>query len=207
MSAPTAPVTIRRARGGVRRRALAIMLTAVACATAVPAAADAASPAPFAAFDLSEYLGSWHQLAAVPQAFNLVCARDTQARYSLSPRGDVTVRNSCTTWTGQMNRIKGTATVLDTKTHARLHVSFPGIPNPDRGRANYIVTAVGPDYSWAHVTDSRRGSGFVLSRTPSLSSKQWSAVRRAIARAGNDDCLYLTSPTTGGFEQIRRLCD
>ena len=207
MSSPTAPATARRNRGGPRRRTLAMVLAVVACATAVPGAAHAASPAPVAALDLPAYLGTWHQLAAVPQPFNLVCARDTQARYSLSPRGDVTVRNSCTTWTGQKNRIKGTATVLDTKTNARLHVSFPGIPNPDRGRANYIVTAVGPEYSWAHVTDSRRGSGFVLSRTPSLSATQWTAVRRAIARAGNNDCLYLTSPTTGGIEQIRRLCD
>lgn len=194
---------LRRARKTLCQAAAA---AALLCATTAGVAH--ASPSPVEQLRLPDYLGTWHQLAAVPQPFNLVCARDTQARYSLDSAGDVTVRNSCITWTGQSNRIKGTATVVDKKTNAQLHVSFPGVPTQeDRyGPANYVVTALGPEYSWSVVTDPQRRSGFVLSRTPALSSGQWKAVRAALAEAGLNDCLFLTSPTTGGIGRIEPLC-
>ena len=62
-----------------------------------------------AAVDLNRYLGTWYQLAAVPQPFNLVCARDTRAAYSLYDNGDVRVRNTCTTWANTPNAINGRA--------------------------------------------------------------------------------------------------
>ncbi|WP_083905487.1 lipocalin family protein [Nocardia transvalensis] len=170
--------------------------------------ATAAPPAPVPRLELDRYLGTWHQLAAVPQYFNLVCARDTSAVYGLDARGDISVHNSCTTWGGTGNDIAGTATVTDPSTNAQLHVSFPGVPTQDRreGPPNYIVTALGEDYGWALVTDPARTSGFVLSRTAALSPEQWGSVRSAIDAAGQSPCVYLTSPTTGGLGSIAPLC-
>ncbi|WP_405497161.1 lipocalin family protein [Nocardia sp. NBC_00511] len=186
---------------------------AVAAALSTPiaglaATANADAPAPIAGLDLPRYLGSWYQLAAIPQYFNLICARDTRADYSLDDQGDVAVHNSCTTWSGGPNDIRGTATVTDPVTRAQLHVSFPGVPTQDAryGPPNYIVTALGDDYSWALVTDPNRLSGFVLSRTASLDPAQWRAVRDAIAAAGENDCLYVTTPTTGGLAGLAPLC-
>lgn len=198
---------LRRARATALLRAAAVALAVGIGATTAGMAH--AAPAPVERLSLPDYLGTWHQLAAVPQPFNLVCARDTQARYSLDRAGNVTVRNSCTTWTGQPNRIKGTATVVDKKTNAQLHVSFPGVPTQEDlyGPANYVVTGLGPEYSWSLVTDPQRRSGFVLSRTPTLPKEQWTAVRAAMAKAGLNACLFLTSPTTGGIEQIEPLCN
>ncbi|WP_245717956.1 lipocalin family protein [Nocardia miyunensis] len=182
-------------------------VVAAALSIAVPTA-TAAPPAPVPRLDLGRYLGTWYQLAAVPQYFNLVCARDTRATYALDPRGDVSVHNSCTTWTGAPNRIEGTAAVTDPVTDAQLHVSFPGVPTQDRrdGPPNYIVTALGPDYDWALVTDPARISGFVLSRTPALDPARWAAIRAAVAAAGENSCTYLTSPTTGGLDTFAPLC-
>jgi apolipoprotein D and lipocalin family protein len=85
-------------------------------------------------------------------------------------------------------------------------VSFPfGSPDP-AGVPNYIVTAIAPDYSWALVGDPTRFSGFLLSRTPALRAEQWQAARAAIANAGYNGCLFLTSPTTGGRGDITPLC-
>ncbi|WP_083894687.1 lipocalin family protein [Nocardia tenerifensis] len=167
-----------------------------------------ATPAPVPSLDLNRYLGTWNQLAAVPQYFNLVCARDTKAEYALDAQGNVSVRNTCTTWTNAHNEINGTATVNDRMTGAQLHVSFPGVPTQDRidGPTNYIVTALDPDYSWAVVTDPGRTSGFVLSRAPRLDEAAWSRVRAGIVAAGQDPCLYLTSPVTGGMDGIVPLC-
>ncbi|MFE6859064.1 lipocalin family protein [Nocardia sp. NPDC057668] len=184
------------------------MLAAATAAAGLSAPASAAPPAPVPQLELERYLGAWNQLAAIPQYFNLICARDTRAEYDLDAAGDVSVRNTCTTWGGTLNEIPGTATVNDPDTGAQLHVSFPGVPTQDMryGPTNYIVTALGADYSWALVTDPYRLSGFVLSRTPALAPDQWDRVRTAITDAGEDPCLYLTSPTTGGLQNIAPLC-
>ncbi|MFE9580711.1 lipocalin family protein [Nocardia sp. NPDC006044] len=203
-------MTSRTKRFPVR---LLVALAASAVAVLAPGSAQAAptpitAPAPVSSLDLNRYLGTWNQLAAVPQYFNLVCARDTQANYTLDPQGNVSVRNTCTTWSNMNNEITGTATVNDRVTGAQLHVSFPGVPTQDRidGPTNYIVTALGPDYSWALVTDPYRTSGFVLARAPMLDAAEWSRVRAEIVAAGQDPCLYLTSPTTGGRSDIAPLC-
>ncbi|MEV5652902.1 lipocalin family protein [Nocardia sp. NPDC052254] len=188
----------------------ACALFAVGTAAAVPAGADvpAAGPAPVPELDLGRYVGTWYQSAAVPQYFNLVCARDTRAEYAALPNGDVSVHNSCTTWSGSANEIRGAARVQDARTHAQLRVAFPGVPTQESldGPVNYIVTALGPDYSWALVTDPARISGFVLSRQPALTDQQWRDVVSAVRGAGEDPCLYLTSPTTGGRSDISPLC-
>ena len=180
----------------------------VGSASAAPVPRPVAAPAPVPSLDLTSYLGTWHQVAAVPQYFNLVCARDTQADYALDPQGNVSVRNTCTTWANTDNEIMGTATINDRITGAQLHVSFPGVPTQDgiEGPTNYIVTALGPDYSWALVTDPSRVSGFVLARDPMLVPAEWDHVRTAIVAAGENPCFYLTSPVTGGLSGIVPLC-
>ncbi|MCP2291360.1 lipocalin family protein [Nocardia amikacinitolerans] len=180
----------------------------VAVAGAAAGTATAEPPAPVPSLELDRYLGQWRQLAAIPQFFNLACARDTTADYALDARGDIAVHNRCITWTGTVNEIRGTARVNDRATNAQLHVSFPGVLTQDQldGPTNYIVTALGPDYSWALVTDPNRTSGFVLAREPALDPQSWSDVRAAIAAAGQDSCFYLTSPTTGGLSSIEPLC-
>lgn len=209
MHSGTAHRQIGRALAGsaVALFAAAAMAGGVAAAPAVGGAV-AAAPAPVSALDLNRYLGTWRQLAAVPQLFNLACARDTEARYGLDPRGDISVRNACTTWANTPNEIVGTARVNDKKTRAQLHVSFPGVPTRGQvdGPTNYIVTALADDYSWALVTDPTRISGFVLARAATLDAAQWRQVRAGIVAAGQNPCLYLTSPTTGGIDRIEPLC-
>nr|WP_244891793.1 lipocalin family protein [Nocardia beijingensis] len=186
----------------------ALSVTALAAGGAAGQPGSVAGPAPVPRLELDRYLGTWRQLAAVPQYFNLACARDTQANYALDPQGNIAVRNTCTTWSNTQNEINGTAVVNDRETGAQLHVSFPGVPTQDslNGPTNYIVTALGPDYSWAVVTDPSGTSGFVLARAASLDAAAWQQVRAAIVAAGQNPCLYLTSPTTGGESRIVPLC-
>lgn len=116
---------------------------------AAPAFAQAEPVTPVPRLEAERYLGDWRQLAAIPQPFNLVCARDTRANYSLTPNGDIAVRNSCTTWWGGGNEIAGVAKVTDPATQAQLAVSFRDESNP---RTNYVVTRLirttrGPSWS------------------------------------------------------------
>lgn len=198
----------RLAVSGVASAAVVVAVATSGGAVAAPDRVSVTGPAPVEKLEPARYLGTWQQLAAVPQPFNLPCARDTRADYQLDEQGDIAVRNTCVTWTGSLNRIEGTATVNDPVTNAQLHVSFPSVPGQDQrtGSTNYIVTALGPDYSWALVTDPSRLSGFVLSRTPALDAAAWDRVRAAIEATGQSPCIYLTSPTTGGMTDIAPLC-
>lgn len=199
---------MRIARSIVPLRLPLLACAAVAAVALAPATASAAPPAPVPSLDVERYLGVWHQLAAIPAPFSLACAGDTTATYTLDDSGDVGVYNRCRTWSGGTNEIWGTATVTDPVTNAQLHVSFPGVPGQDQrtGATNYIVTALGPDYSWAVVTDPSRLSGFVLSRTPAVDAATWNDIDAAIVAAGQNPCFYLTTPTTGGRSDITPLC-
>lgn len=189
--------------------AVAAVLAAVpAHAAPAPSGSAGFEPlAPIASLDVDRYLGTWNQVAAVPQPFNLECARDTQANYQLIDPVNIRVENTCTTWSGEQNRIVGNARVNDTVTNAALHVSFPGVPtqeNPE-GPTNYIVAYIADDYSWALVGDPYRTSGFILSRSSAVSPEKFREIRAVVESKGYNSTLILTSPTPGGATTIQPL--
>ncbi|SIS01199.1 lipocalin family protein [Williamsia sterculiae] len=197
------------------RRIATVVLLGLLTALGVSTATATGAPGyqflqPIPKLDAQRYLGAWNQVAAVPQPFNLECARDTVATYGLVDKTDISVRNRCTRYNGTRSGIDGNARVVDTRTGAQLHVSFPGVPFQDSktGPPNYIVTYIAPDYSWALVGDPIRVSGFVLSRSATVSAAQWRTIRSVIRSRGYSDCLFLTSPTSvpGGVIGIRPLC-
>lgn len=154
--------------------------------------------------DLERYMGTWYQVAAIPQPYTLQCTNDTTAEYSLNEDGTVAVRNSCGTPFGGRSVIEGTATP---RSEATLRVNFPGVPfqNPE-GPANYRVTWLAEDYSLAVVGSPNRLSGFVLSRTPNLTPEQWDQVKGAIRGAGWNECVFLSVPAAGGRPDVTPLC-
>lgn len=157
--------------------------------------------------DVQRFLGKWYQIAAVPAFYEAQCVKNSMARYTLSETGTVSVKNSCASRFGITSSVKGDAKPLDA-TNARLNVSFLGV----HGRyahgtdANYIVVGLGEDYQWAVVTDSRRRSGFVLSRTPHLDAKTTRAARTALKEAGVDPCTVKYTPQDGGNTSEAPFC-
>ena len=71
--------------------------------------------------------------------------------------------------TGRSRRIVGTAVSLNADNN-KLNVSFFGPASADPP-GNYWIVDLAPDYSWAIVTDSTGSSGFLLSRTPTVSDE------------------------------------
>ena len=203
-------------RTALGRTAIAGVFAAGALLAAAPAQAQPVGPlgsvgldplAPVPSLDLDRYLGTWNQVAAVPQPFNLICARDTQANYQMIDEFNIRVENTCTTWTGGENRIVGNARVNDTATKAQLHVSFPGVPTQEsqEGPTNYIVAYIADDYSWAFVGSPNRTSGFVLKRTPDVSVEQFREIRSVVESLGYDSNFITTTPTPGGATTIQQL--
>lgn len=86
-------------------------------------------------------------------------------------------------------------------------VNFGGLPFQETdGPVNYRVTWLAEDYSLAIVGHPDRRSGFILSRTSSLSAEQWSAVHAVAQERGWWDCAFLTYPVAGGKTTHQPLC-
>jgi apolipoprotein D and lipocalin family protein len=60
--------------------------------------------------DLQRYLGTWHEIATIPQRFQMGCVGVT-AEYSLRTNGDIQVVNTCLkeTLDGEVRRARGKA--------------------------------------------------------------------------------------------------
>jgi apolipoprotein D and lipocalin family protein len=116
--------------------------------------------------DVERYTGVWYQISSYISPFIGLLAGVT-AEYSINQDGTVKVVN--TGFVGGLDgnevTIEGVARVVDEKTNAKLAVSFPpAIPQ----ESEYWIIELDEDYSYAVVTNSKRSSLFILSRTPTM---------------------------------------
>lgn len=178
------------------------------CSVLTLSGAAAANSQQVSRVDLGRYAGTWYQIAAVPQLFEIQCKKNVRAQYTPQSDGSVGVRNSCTTWWGSANVVNGAARPLD-EWNTRLNVSF--VPRPGGGfahssDANYVVVGLAPDYSWAAVTNEERSAGFLLSRTPALGPGASDAAIEAFTDAGVDACDLRLTRQDRGAARPASLC-
>ena len=126
--------------------------------------------------DLNRYLGTWYEIASIPQIFSKGCTC-SKAQYSLRDDGDLNVINSCNkgSVTGKLKTVEGTAEVVDKKTNAKLKVTFFW---PFSG--DYWVIGLDADYRYAVVSNDDGSSLWILSRTPILDKE---LIAKAVATA------------------------
>lgn len=118
---------------------------------------------PVTGFDLSRYLGTWHEIARLDHSFERGLSRVT-ATYSLNADGSVKVVNrGYDAAAGEWKDAEGVARFLGEPTTASLKVSFFG---PFYG--GYHVLALDSDYQWALVSGYNRDYLWILARTPTL---------------------------------------
>lgn len=117
------------------------------------------------AVDIPQYMGTWYQVAGLPQVFDKDCVCSRQVLDLDEAAGVVNVKNTCNfkTTDGPLMTIQGTASVVDTTTNAKLEVDF-GMPY----KGNYWIIGLDAEYRYAVVSDPTRQSLFILSRTPEL---------------------------------------
>lgn len=175
--------------------AMAGIVGAVA-AVAVASAGRAATPPEVAAHvDLQRYLGTWYEIASIPNAFQRNCAATT-ATYTLRDDGTLEVLNQCRKGglRGRPTEARGKAWVVDETTHAKLKVQFFW---PFRG--DYWILAVGQDYDYAVVGSPTRRYAWILCRTPEMAPDRYEAALDTLRAQGFDPgALVLTEqPKTG----------
>ncbi len=139
--------------------------------------------------DLERYLGTWFEIATIPQFFQRGCYAST-ATYSLRDDGDIRVVNVCRkgSLTGDLARAEGKAWVVDSESNAKLEIMFQW-PFSDA----YWIIELGEDYDYAVVGHPNREYLWVLSRSPWLEPAKYQGILERMAVLGYD--LELIVPT------------
>ena len=119
------------------------------------------SPRAVENFDVARYMGSWYEIARLPQWFERNM-NAVKAEYTLQPDGTVKIVNSGVK-NGELKRVEGVARFKGWKMIGSLEVTF------DRHfYSDYRIIRLAPDYHYAIVTGKKKDSLWILSRTPQL---------------------------------------
>ena len=115
--------------------------------------------------DLHRYLGTWYELARLPNAFQEKCAGEVSAHYRPLKSGEIAVTNSCLTHEGLKSTAHGLAWQEDLRDTSKLKVSFvPLLKHLHLFAGDYWIFALDDDYSWAIVGSPDRKYLWLLCR-------------------------------------------
>ncbi|MEY3200612.1 MAG: hypothetical protein RIR70_162 [Pseudomonadota bacterium] len=133
-----------------------------------------------ASVDIPRYMGTWYEIAHLPNRFQADCVADTQAHYQ-QENERVQVVNRCRMKEGTFKEARGIAHVVADSGNAKLRVSFF---RPFYG--DYWILALGPDYQWVLVGEPSREYAWVLSRRPQMEAATLDEVLAQAAKLGFD---------------------
>lgn len=151
--------------------------------------------------DLSRYVGQWYELASIPQSFQKKCTGNVTAEYTALPDGKISVTNSCNTISGERSVALGQAKIVNDITNAELKVTFVKFFGKwiyAFGGA-YNVIDLEPNYNFAVVGHPDKTYGWILSRSPQLSPKDWMDIAARLEAKGYDLKAFLTTSQAGGL--------
>ncbi len=142
------------------------------------------------AVDLRRYMGTWYEIASIPQRFQKGC-RGTRATYSLKEDGEVEVRNACRKGDDPQaySGVTGRAVAVPKSGGAKLRVSFFW---PFWG--DYWVIDLDTDYRVAAVGSPGRDTLWILCRSPQLDDASYAALGARLAAKGYDLTRLVRTP-------------
>ncbi|MDH4468212.1 MAG: lipocalin family protein [Bacteriovoracaceae bacterium] len=144
---------------------LSVLFAASLCHPIFMTSSVAQTPAPDAKVDLTRYLGTWYEIASIPQRFSKGC-NCTRAVYSAKKNpSKIGVFNSCNknSVQGRLSKIHGVAKIKDKNSNAKLRVTFFW---PFGGA--YWIIGLAEDYRYAVVSNGEGSTLWILSRTPQM---------------------------------------
>ena len=177
---------------------LTTLIVAALVATAPAQAAEQSPPPlqPLPALGVAGYMGTWYQVAWIPNRFQKQCVSDTTATYRDRGDGTVEVLNRCKLADGSSDSVLGIARPPAGVARieggrlmpARLEVSF--LPAWLRwtgiGWGAYWVVELPPDGRYAIVSEASRQYLWVLARQPALTPVDDAAVKAKLEALGFD---------------------
>ena len=139
--------------------------------------------------DLGKYVGKWYEIARLPNRFEDKCVSSVTATYTLRPNGQIEVLNECKKASGELQKAKGKAKVVDKKSNAKLKVTFFW---PFYG--DYWILKLGTNYEYAVVGDESRKYLWILSRTPQIDDTLYQQLLAEMANEGFDTNRIIKTP-------------
>ena len=139
-------------------------------------------------FDVSRYMGTWYEIAKLPNWFQRKCVQGTQARYKVLGPTQIEVNNKCTTASGEETQAIGLARPNGSGRPAQLEVRFA----PEWTAwlpmvwGAYWVLDLDEEYQLAAVGDPSKSYLWILSRTPQVSAERYDAVLQRLNVMGFD---------------------
>lgn len=154
--------------------------------------------------DVAAYMGTWYQVAWIPNRFQKQCVSDTAANYRERGDGTVEVQNRCKLANGKFDDVLGVARPPAGVSRieagklmpARLEVSF--LPAWLRwtgiGWGAYWVVDLAPDGRYAIVSEATREYLWILARQPVLTPTDDTAIKTRLQALGFDLARVQTHP-------------
>lgn len=118
--------------------------------------------------DIARYIGKWYAVSSLPQSFTKKCLSQT-AEYGILNEKTISVLNTCYKKNGKTTDIEGKAVVADSRTNAKLVVTFNNFfTRLFRVKGDYTIIKLSEGYDTVLVGSSDRKSLWIMSRTPSI---------------------------------------
>jgi apolipoprotein D and lipocalin family protein len=134
--------------------------------------------------ELKKYVGTWYEIAKIPNSFQKQCACNTTATYSIRDDGRIDVINRCSKSDGTVDEAKGIARIVDTVTNSKLEVSFVRLLGIRLFWGDYWIIGLDKDYRYAIVGTPSRKYGWILSRSPALSQEDQNIIFDILKKQG-----------------------
>lgn len=127
--------------------------------------------------DPVRYMGTWYEIARLPNSFEVNCIHST-ADYTLKSDGTIEVVNTCCKANGCERGAHGVATISNAPHNSQLKVNF--VPKWLRwtglGWGNYWIIDLGTNYEYSVVSEPNRDYLWILSRTPNMDNAQYQII-------------------------------
>lgn len=158
----------------------------MACAAHLAHATEPLTTVP--ALDVPRYMGTWYEIAKLPNWFQRKCVSNTRAIYVLQAEGKVQVTNRCKRESGEVDEAVGAARQIGSANSPKLQVRFAPawlslIPVV---WGDYWVVELDDNYQWVAVSEPGRQYLWILSRSPRMEPATYADLLVRLARKGLD---------------------
>jgi apolipoprotein D and lipocalin family protein len=172
----------------MRRLSCLLVISGLCCIASAARAAENAPLPTVHSVDLARYVGSWYEIALLPNRFERQCVSDTQAHYTAQD-GGIRVLNRCRKADGRVDSAEGRAKIVAASGNAKLRVTFFW---PFYG--DYWILALDDDYSEVLVGTPDRRYGWILARRPDLPEARAQALLVRARALGFDVAAFRRVP-------------
>lgn len=138
--------------------------------------------------DVPRYMGTWYEVAKMPNPFQKNCVSNTVATYEAQPNGSIRVTNRCTESDGKVKVAVGEARQIGNATSPKLEVRFAPawLSFLPFVWGNYWVIDLDADYQLVAVSEPTKDLLWVLSRTPAPNPVAFSQLTERLRKMGFD---------------------